>query len=88
MSSSPPFVDPNTGTLDTDQILSEAVPLGKLIGVFVVISLIPFGLAFVFTRFPFPLQALLTVVGQFVLAVGAGTVLLYLIARGMQLSSD
>ena len=88
MSSSPPFVDPNKGTLDTDQILSEAVPLGKLIGVFVVISLIPFGLAFVFTRFPFPLRALLTVVGQFVLAVGAGTVLMYLIARGMQLSSE
>lgn len=88
MTSAPPFVDPTTGELETDQILQEAVPLGKLIGVFVIISLVPFGLAFLFTRFPFPLRAVLTVFGQFILAIGAAIVLMYIIARGMQLSGE
>lgn len=41
MPSPKPFVDPTTGDLDTNQILSEAVPLGKLVGLFVALGLVP-----------------------------------------------
>lgn len=88
MTSQPPFVDPTTRKLDTEAILQEAVPLGKLIGVFVVLSLVPFGLAFLFTRASFPLGAMLIVIGQFILAIGAGIVLMYVIARGMQFAEE
>lgn len=88
MTSSPPFVDPTTRELDTEQILLEAILLGKLVGAFVLVSLVPFVLAFVFTRFPFPLRGLLTLIGQFVLTVGAGIVLVYCIARGMHLAGE
>ncbi|MFC7140634.1 hypothetical protein ACFQMA_12465 [Halosimplex aquaticum] len=46
MPSAKPFLDPATGDPDTGRILSEAVPLAKLIGVFVAVSLVPFGFAF------------------------------------------
>lgn len=86
MSASPPFVDPSTSELDTDQILYEAIPLAKLIGVFVAFSLVPFALVFFIG--PSGFGALLAVLGQFILAVGAGIVLMYVIARGMQLSDE
>ena len=86
MPPTPPFVDPATGELDTDQILAEAVPLGKLIGVFVAISLVPFAL--VFLALGSGVGAISAVIAQFILAVGAGIVLMYVIARGMQLSSE
>lgn len=87
MPSPRPFINPATGELDTDQILSEAVPLGKLIGLFVAISLVPFGLMF-FALGNSGLGALLAVIAQFILAVGAGIVLMYVLARGMQLSGE
>lgn len=81
----PPFVDTTTGELKTDQILSEVVPLGKLIGFFVAVSLVPFGLVF-FALDRSSLGVLFVLLGQFILAVGFGIVLMYVIARGIQLS--
>jgi len=86
MPSSTPFVDPATGELDAAQILTEAVPLGKLIGAFVAVSLVPFGLEFF--AGPSALGAVFSLFGQFVLAVGAGIVLMYVIARGRELSES
>jgi len=87
MPSRPPFADPATGTLDTAQLLSEAVPLAKLIATFVAVALVPFALSFL-VGFGGSLGALLTVLGQFVLAVGSGIVLIYCIARGIQLAGE
>lgn len=87
MSPSPPFVDHSTGTIDTTQILVEAIPLAKLVGVFVALALVPFGLVF-FTLGNSALGAIFTVVAQFVLAIGSGVVLMYVIARGMQLADQ
>lgn len=87
MPSKSPFIDSGTRELDTDQILSEAVPLGKLIGIFVAVSLIPFALVF-FSLGNSGVGALFVVIGQFILAVGTGIVLMYIIARGIQLSGE
>lgn len=78
---SPPFVDRTSGTLETDQILKEAIPLAKLIGLVAVISLIPFAIAFTLGIFP----RLFTIIAQFVLAVGSSVVLMYVISRAIQL---
>ena len=86
MPSSTPFVDPATGELDTAQILSEALPLGKLIGVFAAVSLVPFGLGFF--AGPGALSVVFFALGQFVLAVGTGIVLIYAIVRGLALSDS
>jgi len=82
---STPFVDRGTGKIDTNQLLREALPLGKLIGVFVGISLVPFAVGFLLgSQSPFGL--VFTVIGQFVLAVGSGIVLMYSVSRGLELS--
>jgi len=86
MSSSVPFIDPSTGELDIQQILYEAVSLGKLISVFALVSLVPFTLAFLLgASSP---STVLAVIGQFILAIGAGIVLMYVIARGNHLSVE
>ena len=77
------FVDQDTGEFDFDQILSEAIPIAKLIGVFVAIALVPFAIAFTFGSGLF-----FALLGQFILAVGIGVVLLYLIVRGIQLADE
>lgn len=83
----PPFIDPGTGEIDIAQIATESLPLGKLIAVFGVLSLIPYAIA-VFT-FPHSiLSAILIVVAQFILAVGTGIVLMYIIVRGLQLMEE
>jgi hypothetical protein len=83
--SSPPFVDRASGELDLSQILSEAFPLAGLVLLFGGAAL----LLFLITLLVGPgglLAGFLTVVSQFVLAVGAGVVLMYVIARGIQLA--
>lgn len=87
MPSAKPFIDPTTGDPDTDQILSEAIPLAKLIGVFLAVAIVPLGLAFIAFGHSV-LGAILTLVAQFVLAVGTGVVLMYAVARGIQLSGE
>lgn len=79
---SPPFLDHEEGTLDLRQILSEAIPLVALIGLVAIIALIP--LAIMLTLGILPI--VFTILTQFILAVGAGIVLLYIIARGIQLA--
>lgn len=85
--SQPPFVDPTSRELDIDQLWTEAVPLIGLIVLFGLLSVIPFlfsllvggggGLGFLFV-----------LLAQFVLAVGTGIVLMYVIARGIQLAGE
>ena len=70
--------------MDTRRIIAEAIPLAKLVGLVAAVALIPLlplllgirsGVGLVFT-----------LVGQFVLAVGSGIVLMYVVARGVQLA--
>jgi len=65
------------------QIWTEAIPLAGLVALFGGLALVPFlvtlllggnGFAFLFT-----------LLAQFVLAVGAGIVLMYVVARGVAL---
>ncbi|MDY6819071.1 MAG: hypothetical protein SVG88_10460 [Halobacteriales archaeon] len=87
MPSTPPFVDPTDNSLDTDQILQEALPLAGLIGLFVGLALIPF--LFVFLLGDSSVFGMLLMVAvQFILAVGAGIVLMYIITRAMQLANE
>lgn len=80
--SSPPFVDRGTGELDTEQLIAEAVPLAKLVGLVGVVALVPLLPALL----GIPGALAFTLVGQFVLAVGSGLVLMYVVARGTQLA--
>jgi hypothetical protein len=82
MSPSRPFIEQPSGTVDTNQLLREAIPLAKLIGLVAVVALGPFGLAVMLGAF----QSLFTLLAQFVLALGGSVVLLYVIARGIQLA--
>ena len=84
MSNDPPFVDPETGALDTAQIRAEAYPLAGLIMLFGALALVPFVLS-LFARGS-PLSTLFTIVAQFVLAIGTGLVLIYVVARGTRLA--
>lgn len=86
MPSSTPFVDPETGLLDRYQIRREAESLVKLIGLFVVVALAP--LLFALVVGGGTIGFLFTVVAQFVLAVGTGITLMYVIARAIALSND
>ncbi|EMA30710.1 hypothetical protein [Haloarcula japonica] len=87
MSPPRPFIDPATDEIDTTQILSEAVPLAKLIGVFVAGSL-PLYAIVLFGAENSALGAVLALLGNFILAVGAGVVLMYVIARGIRLAGE
>jgi hypothetical protein len=82
MSDGPPFIDPDDATLDTAQIRRKAYPLAGLVMLFG--ALVPFVLS------PFaggsPLVVIFTILAQFVLAVGAGIVLIYVVARGIRLA--
>src|SRR6056297_2566625 len=87
MAQSRVFVDERTGELDTDQIRAEAIPIAKLIALFVVIALVPFALGvFLAPMLGFPGMWLFVVVAQFVLAVGGAIVLLYTIVRAIKLA--
>jgi hypothetical protein len=84
MPSDPPFIDPTSRSLDTDQILYEAIPIASLIALFAGTALLP--LLLVLAVGGGLLGAVFTAAAQFVLAVGAGVVLLYVIVRADQLS--
>ncbi|WP_247728820.1 hypothetical protein [Halovivax limisalsi] len=85
MASSPPFVDPESGELDVGQIRAEALPLAGLVVLFGGTALLVFVIALLVAGNAV-LGGLLTVISQFVLAVGAGIVLMYVVARGIQLA--
>lgn len=81
-----PFVDAETGSIDTDRVLYEAIPLAKLIALIAVIAIVP--LALLAIGLPPRLATIFTLASQFILAVGSGLVLLYVISRGIQLSRE
>lgn len=81
------FFEQETGKLDTTQLLDEATPIAKIIGLFVIIALVPFAIAFVFLGNSL-IGMPLVVLAQFILAVGVATVLLYVINRAIQLSDE
>ena len=87
MSPSAPFVDRETGALDTDQIRQEAYPLVGLIALFVGLALIPFLLLFLGFGNTV-IGIVLTLLMQFILAVGTAIVLIYIVARGIQLADE
>ena len=81
----PPFIDPASGELDLKQILAEAYPLAGLVLLFGGIALLLFLITLLIGGGTL-IAGFLTVASQFVLAVGGGVVLLYVIARGIQLA--
>jgi hypothetical protein len=85
--SSPPFIDQASGELDLGQIRAEVFPLAALIVLFGGMALLVF-LIMLLIGGNSLLTGLLTVVSQFILAVGTGIVLMYVIARGIQLADD
>lgn len=87
MSSDPPFVVPETAELDTTQIRQEAYPIAGLIALFGGLALIP--LLYVFlVGGSSPISFLFMLVAQFILAIGAAIILMYVIARGIQLANE
>ena len=84
MSDDSPFINPERGTLDTTQIRQEAYPLAGLVILFGALALIPFVLSLFADESP--LSILFTIIAQFVLAIGTGLVLIYVVARGIQLA--
>jgi len=91
MSSSRPFFTAPTGEFDTEQILDEARPLAKLIGAVVVVALVPVCLQILlFDILPTDrvFVDILPLVTQFILAVGTGIVLMYVIVRSNQLMDE
>ena len=84
MSNDAPFINPERGTLNTAQIRTEAYPLAGLVMLFGALALVPFVLALFADGSP--LSILFTIIAQFVLAIGTGLVLIYVVARGIQLA--
>jgi len=82
MASSPPFVDPDAKTVDFRQLLHESVPLFVLVGLVGVLTWLPLFVGGGLGATPL----LFTLVRQLLLAVGSALVLLYVIARGIQLA--
>ncbi|WP_135821460.1 hypothetical protein [Halostella litorea] len=86
MPSTPPFIDPETGDLDLDRVMYEAVPIAKLVTLVGGVALVPFALAALAA--PTAVAGLFVLATQFVLAVGSGVVLLYVVRRALQLADD
>lgn len=86
MAPSSPFVDQETGRIDRGRILAEAIPLAELVVLVGILTLIPIALGGFL--FPFGSSAVFTVLTQFILAVGGGVVLMYVISRAIQLASE
>lgn len=86
MPPSSPFVDPGTGAIDVGRVVAEAIPVAKLVGLFLAVALVP--LSFGFLLGPSPPAALFTLVAQFVLAVGSAVVLVHVVVRGVRLADE
>lgn len=84
---SPPFIDPESGELDFRQILTEVFPLVGLIVLFGGLSLLTF-LILVLVAGSAIDGIILAIISQVILAVGVGIMLMYIIARGIQLAED
>ena len=82
MALQPLFVG-DTGGLDLEQIVTEAVPIAYLIGTLATAALVPFLLGLLLG--PGGVGLVFTILSQFVLAVGSAVVLLYVVTRALQL---
>lgn len=87
MSNSPPFIDQSSSTLDFEQIREEVFPLLGLVVFFGGLALLTFLFALVFSGTS-AFGLLFMVLTQLVLAVGGGIVLMYVVARGIQLAGE
>lgn len=85
--SSPPFIDQESGELDLGQIRTEVFPLAGLIVLFGGLALLMFLITLLVAGNSL-LGGVFTVVSQFILAIGTGIVLMYVIARGVQLADE
>ena len=83
----PPFVDRESGELDLGRIRAEVFPLAGLILLFGALALLVFLLTLLVAGNSI-LGGFLVVVTQFILAVGTGIVLMYVVARGIQLADE
>jgi|AntRauTorcE11898_2_1112593.scaffolds.fasta_scaffold47524_2 hypothetical protein len=81
----PAFVA-DDGGLDYDRILTEAIPIAALIGLFAAISLPAFLLGVLFG--PGGIGFLFFLLGQFVLAVGGGIVLLHVVTQALRIHEE
>lgn len=89
MADSRPFVDMEAGEIETAQLWAEAAPIAVLVGLFGAIAIGVFLVGFAISGlFGFGGAWLGAIAAQFVLAVGAAMVLLYVIVRGRQLAAD
>ncbi len=91
MSPSRPFFDPDTGELDTVQLIEEAIPLTRLIGAIVLVALVPLLFRVIFQGLlglTSALGFLYILASQFILAVGTGLVLTYVIVRANQMIDE
>lgn len=79
-----PFIDPRTGSIDVEAVLREAIPLAKLVALVAVVALVPFAISSTLGVF----STTFAILAQFVLAVGSGVVLLYVVARGIRLAEE
>jgi hypothetical protein len=83
--SPPPFIDPESGELNLGQIRAEIFPLAGLIVLFGGAALLLFLITLLIGGNSL-LGVVFTVISQFILAVGTGIVLMYVVARGIQLA--
>lgn len=83
--SSPPFINQESGELDLGQIRSEVFPLAGLIVLFGGLALLAFLITLLFAGNSL-FGGLFIIVSQFIVAVGTGIVLMYVVARGIQLA--
>ena len=81
-----PFVD-ETGAIDRNRVLSEAVPLAKLVLLVAAAAFLPFSIVLLFGSYSI-VGPVFTLLSQFVLAVGTGVVLMYVVARGVQIAEE
>lgn len=89
MPSSHPFLVEDTGEIDVDRVLDEAVPIVKLLAMVLIGALVPFilGVAVIEPLGVFAfLGEVLILLAQFVGAVGGAVVLLYVVSRGVQIA--
>lgn len=87
MSSPSLFIDRETGKIDTDQLLAEAIPLTKLVVLFGFLAFIPLQIASAL-NLGLSIGLILTVAAQVILAIGAGLILLYIITRAIHLADE
>lgn len=91
MSPSRLFFESPSGEFDTGQILYEAIPLAKLVAGIGVVALLPQLVHWLFVELVSltpTLAVVFTLATQFVLAVGTGLVLMYVVVRANQLADQ